>query len=242
MTLAYKLDKLHLWFRQNWWLGIFTTCTRLVLIPGFLFPGWVKVWGERFTDLHNDQPLGHYLEALFHTGYYYTFIGIMQMLAAILLLFPRTVIMGVMIYLPIILNITILSFSVRFEGSAFTGPLMVIACIYFLWWHYDRVKYILPLPKSELPAALPGQKRHKRFPFFFAGAVLATFVAVIFISFVIHDVRPRNTLEDCRQQFEGTSRTIAGYEFCDCVHVHGNYLDPCLDTYYEAPDDPLTNP
>lgn len=127
MNIANRLDKLHLWFRQNRWLWLFTLGTRLLLVAGFLGPGYVKITGERFTDLHNNQPMGHYLQALFETGYYYTFIGILQILAAILLLFPRTVILGVMIYLPIILNICILSWSVRFEGSLFTSPLMVIA-------------------------------------------------------------------------------------------------------------------
>src|SRR5215207_3889092 len=69
--------------------------------------------------------MGHYLEALHHTGFYYTFIGVVQILAAILLLVPRTVILGALLYFPLILNICVLSYAVRFEGSILTSPLML---------------------------------------------------------------------------------------------------------------------
>ncbi|RZK71668.1 MAG: DoxX family protein, partial [Pedobacter sp.] len=139
MSLTEKLDRFHAKVRSNIWMRYFTVFTRLALVAGFLPAGYVKIIGERFTDLHNNQPMGHYLEALHHTGYYYTFVGYAQILAAILLLIPRTVVLGTLLYLPIILNICILSFAVRFEGSLLTAPLMVIACIYLLCWHYDRI-------------------------------------------------------------------------------------------------------
>ena len=77
----------------------------------------VKIVGERFASgLSEIHPMGAYLEALHHTGYYYTFIGIAQVLAAILLIIPRTVTMGAILYFPIIVNIWVLSLAVRFEG------------------------------------------------------------------------------------------------------------------------------
>ena len=36
----------------------FTIFTRLALAAGFLPAGYVKIIGERFTDLHNNQPMG----------------------------------------------------------------------------------------------------------------------------------------------------------------------------------------
>jgi hypothetical protein len=88
--------------------------------------------------------MGHYLEALHHTGYYYTFIGVVQVAAAIMLLIPRTVTLGAFLYFPIILNICILMYAVRFDGSLFTAPLMVLANLYILGWNYEKWKYILP--------------------------------------------------------------------------------------------------
>ncbi len=88
--------------------------------------------------------MGHYLEALHHTGYYYTYIGVVQVAAAIMLLIPRTVTLGAFLYFPIILNICILTYAVRFDGSLFTAPLMVLANLYLLGWNYEKWKYILP--------------------------------------------------------------------------------------------------
>jgi hypothetical protein len=42
--------------------------------------------GERFTGLPSNHPLGHYFDALHLTGFYYTFIGVGQPVAALLLL------------------------------------------------------------------------------------------------------------------------------------------------------------
>lgn len=237
MNIGQRLDNLHLWFKQNRWMWIFTIGTRLSLVVGFLGAGIVKIMGERFTDLHNLHPMGQYLQAVYETGYYYTFIGVMQVIAAILLLIPRTVILGVFIYLPIILNICILSWSVRFDGSLFTSPLMVIACLYLLWWHYDRVKYILPFKINQLSCALPKQKMNNKFPWVFALFVAATLVGVTAFSATIFEVMPRNTIEECKKEFENTNRTTAGVNFCDCVHTTNATLDACIEQYDNTPDD-----
>jgi hypothetical protein len=93
--------------------------------------------------------MGHYLEALHQTGYYYTFIGYAQILAAIFLLIPRTVTLGAFLYFPIIFNILILTYATRFEGSIFTAPLMTLANLYLLGWNYEKWKYILPFNRLE---------------------------------------------------------------------------------------------
>jgi hypothetical protein len=42
------------------------------------------------------------------------------------------------------LNICILTFATRFDGSLFTAPLMTLANLYILGWNYEKWKYILP--------------------------------------------------------------------------------------------------
>ena len=68
----------------------------------------------------------------------------MQLIAAIFLLIPRTVTLGAFLYFPVILNITVLTFATRFDGSLFTAPLMTLANLYLLGWNYEKWKYILP--------------------------------------------------------------------------------------------------
>jgi len=211
----------------------FTIFTRLALAAGFLPAGYVKIIGERFTDLHNNQPMGHYLEALHHTGYYYTFIGYVQILAALLLLIPRTVVLGTLLYLPIILNICILSLAVRFEGSLLTAPLMVIACLYLLCWNYDRIKYILPF---NSPPALT-LVQDKKFPKWFFAVVVLTFVAVGFTVTHMYNLMPRNTLTSCESQCDDSKNPEACKIFCESIHNKGQDLDKSLDQYERAVQD-----
>lgn len=149
MSISSTLDRVHAKAKQNKWLRYFAVFNRIGLAVGFLSPGLVKIMGERFTSLSAKHPMGNYLEALHRTGYYYTFIGIMQVTAAILLLIPRTATLGAIIYFPIILNICILSLAVRFEGSFISSPLMVLANLYLLCWDYDKLKFILPFTPGK---------------------------------------------------------------------------------------------
>ncbi|MGY2134528.1 hypothetical protein ACW9KT_20035 [Hymenobacter sp. HD11105] len=149
MSLAPALDRMHCRVKQNRWLRDFTVFNRVVLALGFLPAGYVKVVGERFTDLSTCHPMGHYLEALHRTGCYYTFVGVMQMTAALLLLIPRTATLGALLYLPIIVNICVLTWAVRFVGSWVTAPLMVLANVYLLCWDYDKLKFLFPFSRPS---------------------------------------------------------------------------------------------
>ncbi|MGY3213495.1 hypothetical protein [Mucilaginibacter sp. HD30] len=231
MNIFSTLDDLHLKARQNKWMNYFTVFNRIALAAGFLPAGYVKIIGERFTDLHNNQPMGHYLEALHHTGYYYTSIGILQVLAAVLLLIPRTALLGVLIYFPIILNICILSLAVRFEGSLLTSPLMVVSCIYLLCWDYHRLKAIIfSGPVMVTKPAITNSK----FPVKFFAGVFAGLVLFVFVITHVFDLMPRNTLADCKTQCDDSKNPGACKIFCECIHVKGQPLDKALDDYHKA--------
>jgi uncharacterized membrane protein YphA (DoxX/SURF4 family) len=145
MSISSALDRLHRQAKQNGWLWLFSIFCRFALALGFIPAAIVKLMDERFASgLSANHPMGHYLEALHLTGYYYTFIGVAQIAAAIMLLIPRTVTLGAFLYFPIILNICILTYATRFDGSLFTAPLMTLANLFLLGWNYEKWKYILP--------------------------------------------------------------------------------------------------
>jgi hypothetical protein len=203
------------------------------LAYAFIVAGMVKIVGERFASgLSINHPMGAYLEALHHTGYYYTFIGIAQVVAAVLLILPRTVTLGALLYFPIIVNIWLLSFAVRFEGSIVTSPLMVLANLYLLVWNYDRLRYILPYGKhSDLGIIEKPKKYSTRFPFlFFAGLVITVALIIAFARFG-YDAMPRNSLSDCKTQFANTKNEADGFKFCECIHIDGQPLDACLEKF-----------
>jgi uncharacterized membrane protein YphA (DoxX/SURF4 family) len=159
MSISSTLDRLHSQAKQNRWLWLFSIFCRLALALGFIPAAIVKLMDERFASgLHAKHPMGHYLEALHLTGYYYTFIGVVQLAAAIMLLIPRTVTFGAFLYFPVILNITILTYATRFDGSLFTAPLMTLANLYILGWNYEKWKYILPFNHPSNDNDLINQK------------------------------------------------------------------------------------
>ena len=124
---------------------LFTWFTRILLAVGFLPSGLKKVLGERFTSLGTDTSVGFFFEALYRTGFYWNFLGIMQLLALILLLIPRTAFFGAMLYLPILLNIFIIVVSMNFIGTPYIVGLMILANIYLLFWDYDKLEKILKI-------------------------------------------------------------------------------------------------
>src|SRR5258705_9436396 len=139
MGLLKEFERLYGESKRNKWLRWFAIFCRIALALGFIPAGIVKVTGERFTALPSNHPLGHYFDALFLTGFYYTFIGTAQLIAALLLLIPRTALLGAIIYFPIILNIFVLTHATRFDGTRIVA-LMLLANLFLLVWDYDRLK------------------------------------------------------------------------------------------------------
>lgn len=261
MSISSTFDRLHAQAKANAWLRLFSIFCRFMLALGFIPAGIVKIMDERFASgLSANHPMGHYLEALHLTGYYYTFIGIAQIVASIFLLIPRTVTLGAFIYFPIILNICILTYATRFNGSLFTAPLMTLANLYLLGWNYEKWKYILPF--NHLPDASWENADHRgifvrdgvgalytrfrqslkqlfnqRFPvLFFAGVFAAVIICVIGIP-NLYSIKPHNEIAPCLRQFNGTRRTQAGASFCSCIHKNGEPLNTCLTEYFSASDD-----
>jgi uncharacterized membrane protein YphA (DoxX/SURF4 family) len=230
------LDQYYLKIKENRWYWLFFVFCRISLAYAFLVAGIVKIAGERFASgLSALHPMGAYLEALHHTGSYYTFIGIAQVAAAILLLIPRTVTLGALLYFPIIVNIWLLSFAVRFEGSIVTSPLMVLANLYILVWNYDKLKFILPFTNSPNLGIVEKSKKHSnKFPFLFFSGVFATVGLVVAMARFGYEVMPRNSLSDCKKQFVNTEKERIGFEFCECIHSIGNPLAQCLEAFETA--------
>lgn len=239
MSISSTLDRLHSEAKGNRWLQYFAIFNRIVLAVGFLPAGMVKIGGERFASgLSVNHPMGHYLSALHETGYYYTFIGYWQVAAAILLLIPRTALLGALIYFPIILNIFILSYALRFDGSTLTSPLMVLSNLYLLCWYYDKLKFILPLNHPTTLSDTTKQKAvSNKFPSMFFACSAATVIILAFVIFTAYKIRPRNTFSECQDQCKGSKKSKACYTFCDCIHKEGQPLDSCLDIYNKTPED-----
>ena len=229
-----KLEQFYYDAKGNRWFRYFTVFCRIALALGFIPSGIVKITGERFTALPSNHPLGHYFDALFQTGYYYTFIGVAQLVIALLLLIPRTALLGAILYFPTILNIVILAYATRFEGTRIT-TFMLLANVYLLWWDYDRLKQILPFKRSTADIHSANTKPlSNKFPFAFFGGVIAALAAVVVINIFIYDIRPGNSFEECANGCGGNKSPAPRCEFCDCIYNLGKPLDSCLKAYRQS--------
>ncbi|MDA1028489.1 MAG: hypothetical protein O3B41_05485 [Bacteroidetes bacterium] len=132
---------------------MFTAFTRVSLAIGFFAPGLKKVLGMPFTVLPTTHPVGYFFDAFFQAQEFYLAVGLAQVIAALLLLFPRTATLGAILYFPIILNITIVTWSIGFVGTNWVTLFMTLGCLYLLLWDYERLKNILPIKERRSLAA-----------------------------------------------------------------------------------------
>ena len=149
MNLEKNLDSIHFRAIKNIWLQRLTAFTRVLLAVGFVPPSVVKIVHKPFSVLLDSNPVGHYFNALYETDFYYEFLGWAQLTAALLLLFPRTAHIGALMFLPIIVNIAVLTTSVGFAGTWLITILMSLAATYLVFWEYDRLKPILFYKRRE---------------------------------------------------------------------------------------------
>src|SRR5262249_42674423 len=215
MSRLTELEALYLASKRNKWFRYFAIFCRIALALGFIPSGIVKVTGERFTALPSNHPLGHYFDALHLTGFYYTFIGVVQLATALLLLIPRTALLGAMLYFPIIANICVLTYATRFEGTRI-ATLMLLANLFLLAWDYDRLQHVLPLRPPPKGHHVPD--KDSRFPVWFFAFVFTAALSVIVINHFLYDIRPGNSKEECTGRSPNNSRQ----QFCDCIYEHGN--------------------
>jgi len=137
--LPYALNRMHRWMRSQPWLGRFTLMNRVLLFMAFLPTGLVKASGQRFTSMPADTAVGFFFEAMFQTGAYWHFIGVMQMVAAVCLIIPATATLGALLFLPIIVSIVFVTWGIGFEGTTWITAGMLMANVYLLAWDADRV-------------------------------------------------------------------------------------------------------
>lgn len=171
MRLEHTLDEIHGAITHRWYLQLFTVTTRVLLAIGFIPPSIPKILHRPFTVLPDSNPVGHYFNALYQTGFYYEFIGWGQIIAALLLLFPRTAHLGALMFLPIILNIAVLTTSVGFKGTWVVTIFMSLAAIWLVAWDYDRLKPVLFQARKQESLKLPMQFVTVPLLFAFGGAL-----------------------------------------------------------------------
>ncbi|WP_460687085.1 hypothetical protein [Niabella aquatica] len=217
--------------RSDKWFQHFAVFCRIALAASFLPSGYIKIMGQRFAEgLSHNNPLGHYFDALLATGYYYTFIGLTQILIALLLLIPRTALPGALMYFCMIVNIAVLTYATRFHGTRIV-TIMILACLYLLIWDYDRIKYILPFRQLHAAPRVIKKPLGNRLRFLFFGGCIAVLTVIIIGTPYLYEIAPGDTEEEARNQCPGSENPEACEDFCNCIYKQGRPLDSCLAAY-----------
>ena len=212
MKLEPVLDEIYVAVTRRWWMQLFTVFVRCLLAIAFIPPSIPKILHRPFTVLPDSNPVGHYFNALMGTGFYYEFIGWSQIVAALLLLIPRTSHIGALLFLPIIANIAVLTTSVGFSGTWVITILMSLAATYLAAWEYDRLKPVIFYNRKEKPRSFG----HKMIliPCFFA---LAGVFAAILASLI--------RLGNFSNYFlVGIGLLVLGFVFGSVVAVHYRFM------------------
>ncbi len=150
------LDHLFLWIRSSPFCYRFTLFTRILLAAAFIPTGMVKLMGERFTLIGPEHSVGAFFEAMYQTGLYWNFIGLGQVVAAILLLVPPLAHLGAMLFMPIIVNIFVVTVSLSFGNTSIITGLMLLAVTYLCMWDFHRFRPMLT--SAALKEAVPIQR------------------------------------------------------------------------------------
>ena len=125
-------------FRKNEVLNLCVINLRYIIGLGFLPSGIIKILNRPFTRVENEGVFVDYLDALFTTGYYYNMIGVMQVIAAVLLITQRYSTLGSIIFFPIIFNIAVLTLSTIGTLTPLIATLMLLGVTFLLLWDYFK--------------------------------------------------------------------------------------------------------
>ena len=152
-TIASKLCALHLAARRLPALYRLALISRVLLALAFLPSSLVKVMGQRFTRISTSDPIGYFFEAMYQTGLFWRFIGASQLVAVALLLIPATATLGAAMFLPITVNIFVITVSLHFTGTPVITGLMLLANVFLVCWDYHKFASVLFGPSAAYDVA-----------------------------------------------------------------------------------------
>ncbi|RYU81844.1 hypothetical protein [Hymenobacter persicinus] len=146
-------------WKQKVWLQLAVIYTRYLIGGAFVFASLIKLKGRRFTTLSGESaPIhsaAHFFETLYQAGPYWKFIGLGQLVAGLLLMTQRYALVGALLFLPIIANVYVITYSYDFGATTWTTGLMLLATVGLLAWDWNILRAlvhqpVLPAPTSAL--------------------------------------------------------------------------------------------
>ncbi len=154
------LDRIERWIdrlRATRWANLAVANLRLAIGFAFVPAGLTKVIGRPFTDAANHGAFHDVLHAFLATGGFYRFVGVMQLIAAVLLMTQRRATLGAALALPIATAITAFCWSTAPAPTVIVTTLITLGLVGLLLWDLGAWRGVLddrapsPRPAIEPP-------------------------------------------------------------------------------------------
>lgn len=136
------IDRLH----SKTWACLFVIFLRYLIGGAFVYAGWGKALGGRFMPVGTLQlPPDHgisldlFFETLYRTGIWWNFLGIGQVVPGALLITQRFATLGAVAFLPVSLNIFLITISMDFHFTPVITSLILTANVGLLLWDYPKI-------------------------------------------------------------------------------------------------------
>jgi hypothetical protein len=124
--------------RRARWANLCVVNLRILIGFAFLPAALKKLLDQPFTDPTNTGPFHDFLHAFHATGWFYQFVGALQLAAAALLCTQRFALAGAFVALPILTAITAFCWSTRVIPTAAVASLMWLGTVGLLVWDLPR--------------------------------------------------------------------------------------------------------
>ena len=134
------IDTLH----SRRWAHLAVSNLRILLGFAFLPSGLKKVLGQPFTDPQNTGAFHEFLHAFHATGFFYPFVGAVQLTIAVLLMTQTFAALGALMALPVMTTILVFCWSTGVVPTAVVTTFMFLGFVALLVWDIDR---LLPIIK-----------------------------------------------------------------------------------------------
>lgn len=142
--------------RRGRWAATCVANLRLLIGFAFVPAGLKKVLGEPFSAPENVGPFHEFLHAFHATGFFYQFVGLVQLLAALLLLSQRWAWLGAALALPLSTAILAFCWSTAVYPTASVVSLIFLGVLALLLWDLPRWQRVCLSEQSVARASEPG--------------------------------------------------------------------------------------
>ncbi len=137
--------------RRARWANLGVVNLRILIGFAFLPAALKKLLDQPFTDPGATGPFHDFLHAFHATGWFYQFVGALQLAAAALLCTQRFALAGALVALPILTAITAFCWSTQVIPTAIVATLMWLGTAGLVIWDLERWRAILAAREAPPP-------------------------------------------------------------------------------------------